>query len=172
MDMMEINKIVGATVGALLFYLGVQFFAELIYEGAEEGYGEAAYAYAVEVEEADAGETAAAEEIDFAALVAEADPARGERLFAKCKACHKVNGANATGPHLDGVVGRQIAGVEGFKYSNALSGRADEAWTPENLDGFLAKPKEWAPGTAMGFAGLKKVGDRAAIVAYLQSIGG
>jgi len=42
----------------------------------------------------------------------------------KCKSCHKLeDGKNATGPHLYSVVGRPVAGVEGFKYSDALKGK-------------------------------------------------
>lgn len=169
MDTMEINKIVGAVVGALLVYLGVQFFADQILLGGEGGHdGEHQYAYALEIEEAD-DEGGAAEEVDFASLMAEADPARGERVFGKCKACHKLDGSNGTGPHLDGVVGRAVDSVEGFSYSGALEQAAD-TWTPENLFHFLENPKQYAPGTAMGFAGLKKADDRTAVIAYLESL--
>ncbi|MEE3101783.1 MAG: cytochrome c family protein, partial [Pseudomonadota bacterium] len=111
------------------------------------------------------------EQIDFDALLAEADPARGERVFGKCKACHKIDGTNATGPHLDGVVGRAVDAVDGFSYSGALEAVAD-TWTPENLQHFLTNPRKFAPGTAMGFAGLPKAEDRAALIAYLQTLGG
>ena len=33
-------------------------------------------------------------------------PAAGEGVFRKCAACHKVDGSDGVGPHLDGVVGR------------------------------------------------------------------
>ena len=35
------------------------------------------------------------------------------------------------------------------------------------INGFLENPKSYAPGTKMGFAGLKKVQDRANVIAYL-----
>ena len=47
---------------------------------------------------------------------------------------------------------------------------ADQAWTPENLNGFLENPKGYMPGTKMSFAGLPKVADRANVIAYLASI--
>ncbi|NNF91385.1 MAG: cytochrome c family protein, partial [Boseongicola sp.] len=47
-----------------------------------------------------------------------------------------------------------------------------ETWTPENLDGFLADPKGWAPGTKMGYAGMKSVEDRANLIAWLDSLDG
>ena len=45
------------------------------------------------------------------------DAAAGEKLFAKCKACHAVGeGAkNRVGPQLNGVVGRKAGTVDGFK---------------------------------------------------------
>ena len=43
--------------------------------------------------------------------------------------------------------------------------------TPEKLSGFIEKPSEYAPGTSMGFAGLRDAEDRADLIAYLQTIG-
>ncbi len=93
-------------------------------------------------------------------------------MFRKCAACHKLEeGRNAVGPSLYGVVGRDIASIGDFKYSDALSGK-DGAWTFENLNGFLEKPRDWAPGTKMGFAGLGKLEERAAVIRYLNEEGG
>jgi cytochrome c len=169
MDSMEINKLVGAAVGALLIFLGANFFSELYYEG-PEGHGPEEYAYAIDTEEGGAEADTAAEEVDIATLMASADAAKGEKIFGKCKACHKVEpGANSTGPSLYGVVGRPIGTAEGFGYSDTLAGMGG-AWNPENLSHFLEKPKDFAPGTKMGFAGLKKPEDRADVIAYLESV--
>jgi cytochrome c len=99
-----------------------------------------------------------------------ADVAKGEKLFKKCKACHTVNkdGKNKAGPNLYGVVGRDVAVIEGYKYSKALSGYGG-AWTPERLDAFLEKPKAAVKGTKMGFAGLKKPDDRINLIAFLNA---
>jgi cytochrome c len=67
-------------------------------------------------------------------------------------------------------VGQPIAGVAGYKYSAALQGMSDSAWTFEDLDAFLTKPKDYAPGTKMTFAGLKKPEERASMIAYLRSL--
>lgn len=173
MDTMEWTKIVGGLCGALLALMLLMWASDAIYTpkaGGHGGHGEAhAMAYPIEVEESGAGE-AEEEGPDFMTVLASADPAKGEKVFGKCKACHKLEpGANATGPTLYGVVGRDIASVEGFNYSNALLGLEGE-WTPEALNGFLENPKKYAPGTTMGFAGLKKIEDRANIVAYLQTV--
>ena len=44
------------------------------------------------------------------------------------------------------------------------------SWTYAHLNGFLAAPKKFVKGTAMGFAGLKKTQDRADIIAYLRTL--
>ncbi|MGG7565727.1 c-type cytochrome [Rhodovulum sp. DZ06] len=166
MDSMEINKIVGATVGALLVYLGVNFFTELAFTPAGGHGDEHHYAYALEIEEAGGGEEEV--EVPFAELLAAADPGKGARVFNKCKACHKLDGSDGTGPHLNGVVGRDIAASAGFGYSGALSGMEGD-WTPEELSAFLEKPSAYAPGTAMSFAGLKSAEQRADLIAYLAT---
>lgn len=172
MESMELNKIAGALFGALLVYLLLVWGADAMYstESASHGEGEEhAMAYPIEVaESSDGGEQE--EGPDFATLLASADPGKGERVFNKCKACHKVEaGANGTGPTMHAVVGRDIAAVDGFNYSGAMAG-TEGSWTPEALDGFLANPKKYIPGTAMGFAGLKKIEDRANVVSYLQTL--
>ncbi|MGZ2260253.1 c-type cytochrome [Roseobacter sp. A03A-229] len=101
------------------------------------------------------------------------DAAAGEKVFRKCKACHAVGeGAeNKVGPVLNGVVDRAFGAVEGFSYSDALMEAAAEgkAWTPEELDAFLQKPRSYLKGTKMSFAGLRKDEDRANVISYLAS---
>ncbi|MDF1729289.1 MAG: cytochrome c family protein [Sulfitobacter sp.] len=164
-DTMTITKIGAGLLGAWLILLLGKWAAEEVYHA--ELHGEASYV--IEVEGAEEEEPA--EEIDFAALLTEADAGAGERVFRKCSACHKVDGTDAVGPHLNGVVGRDIASVAGFGYSGALADQGD-VWSPENLNGFLEDPRGWAPGTTMGFAGLGKPEDRADVIAYLDSLGG
>ena len=101
------------------------------------------------------------------------DAEAGKKVFAKCKACHQV-GADAkttVGPILNGVVGR-AARTGDFKYSNSMVAKgADDGliWTPEALDAFLLKPRDFVPGTKMSFAGLRKEEDRANVIAYLAT---
>ena len=42
-------------------------------------------------------------------------------------------------------------------------------WGFEDMNDFLKKPKKFMPGTKMSFSGLKKAGDRAAVILYLRS---
>ncbi|MCV0426293.1 MAG: cytochrome c family protein [Roseibium sp.] len=101
---------------------------------------------------------------------AEGDPAKGEKVFKKCAACHAVgeNAKNKVGPQLNGVVDRSWGAVEGYKYSKALIELSDgQVWDVENLDIYLTKPKDLIKKGKMAFAGLRKEQDRADVIAYL-----
>ncbi len=113
---------------------------------------------------------APAENQNAVALIAKADPAQGEKIATKCKACHDLTkgGKNKVGPHLWGVVGREHAAVPDFAYSDAMKKFAGKPWTFEDLDKFLTKPKDYAPGTKMSFPGLPKAEDRAALLRWLR----
>lgn len=168
-DTMTFTKIVGGLCGALLIFLMGKWAAESLYHtGGGHGGEEHAAGFAIQVEE---GEPVEEEEVDFATLMASADAGKGERVWGKCRACHKLDGNDAVGPHLNGVVGRTVDAVDGFGYSGALEEVVD-VWTPENLFHFLENPRSFAPGTAMGFAGLPKPEDRVNLIAYLQTTEG
>lgn len=108
-----------------------------------------------------------------AVALAEGDVTKGEKVFRKCKACHTVGekAKNGVGPHLNGIVDRPVASVEGFNYSEAMKGLGEEGaiWTAEELSAYLIKPKDYLKGTAMVFVGLKKEADRDNLIAYLAS---
>src|SRR5688572_29986255 len=82
------------------------------------------------------------------AAAADGDASRGEKLFARCSACHAVNGQNKLGPSLSGVVGRKVGAVEGARYSKALA-QSEIVWTEQNLDAYLAAPATLVRGTTM-----------------------
>jgi len=106
-------------------------------------------------------------------LLATADVAAGEKVFAKCAACHTVNqgGANGIGPNLYATVGEGIGqGKGGFAFSDALKSKGGN-WSFENLDHWLKSPREFAPGTKMTFAGLGNPADRANLIAWLNTQG-
>lgn len=108
---------------------------------------------------------------DLAAAIAAGDADKGKKVFNKCKACHAAepDGKKKTGPNLYGIVGSDVAAVEGFKYSPALI-EYGGSWSFERLDAFLAKPKAEVKGTKMTFAGLKKEKDRVNLIAYLNTL--
>ncbi|BBD00741.1 MULTISPECIES: c-type cytochrome [Sphingobium] len=128
--------------------------------------------YAIEGVEAE-GEAGAASGPGLNTLLASADVAAGEKVFAKCAACHTVNqgGANGIGPNLYATVGEEIGhGKAGFAFSEALKGKGG-SWTFEALDHWLKSPREFAPGTKMTFAGLGNPADRANLIAWLNTQG-
>ncbi len=169
LDTMTLTKALGAFCGSFLVFLMGSWAGETIYGHHEAGHGEEmVQAYSIEVAGAETAE-AVEEGPDFATLLASADAGAGEKVFGKCASCHKLNGEDGTGPHLNGVVDRAKASVAGYGYSDTLVAMAGDAWTPDNLNGFLENPKGYAPGTAMGFAGLGKAEDRANLIAYLAT---
>ena len=168
---MTFTKVGGGLAGALLIFLLLNWAGDLIYfEGEEGGEGKEA-AYVIEVEEeTPETETAAEEGPAFGELVAMADLAKGKKVFNKCASCHKItDGANGVGPFLFAVLDRDIGSVDGYSYSGALMD-AEGVWSIDALNAFLTKPKEYAPGTKMGFSGIKKESDRANLIAYLATL--
>lgn len=172
---MTVTKTAGALIGSLLFLLLASWFASSLYHVGPGHVAEGeevpqAYRIAVAGAEDDADtEEAADEGPDLATLLASADTAAGEKAFGKCRACHKVDGSNGVGPHLDGVVNRDKASVEGFNYSNAAL-EQEGVWAPENIDAFITNPKAYMPGTKMTFAGIKNPVERANLIAYLETL--
>jgi len=161
---MTLTKIASGVLAAWLVLLLGKWGAEELYQAELDGEP----SYVIEVAGAEPVEPEP--EIPFEELMASASIEDGARVFRRCSACHQVEpGANATGPYLHGVVGREIDTAVGFEYSGALEQSAD-VWTPENLYAFLVRPSEWAPGTTMGFAGLSDSQDRADVIAYMDSL--
>ncbi len=171
---LESNKIAAAVLSAGVVAMLSGFVAELLYHPhveLEEN------AYVVAAADGGAEPMAAAEEPalePIGPMLAAADPASGEKVAKKCAACHSFDegGPNKVGPNLYDIVNRPIAGHDGFNYSDALAEMSGDTWTYEHLNAFLHKPKDFAPGTKMSFAGLNKDGDRADLVAWLRTLSG
>ncbi len=108
----------------------------------------------------------------LAPLLAKADPKAGE-AFAKtiCMICHTVNegGRSIIGPNLYNVVGGPHAHMQGFLYSEAMKAKTGP-WTYEDLNRWLYKPAEYAPGTKMAFPGIPDAQLRANVIAWLRSL--
>jgi cytochrome c len=171
MDSFELNKIIGAILGTLLFVMGVGFLAEAIYHPAATGPG---YALPGEVEGGEEPDQPEGPAVSIGTLLAAADPVAGEASAKKCQACHDLSAANAnkTGPGLYDVVERVIGSHPGFAYSAVLAEHqaAGDTWTYDNLNQFLLSPKGFAPGTKMTFAGVKNDEERANIIAFLATL--
>ena len=111
-------------------------------------------------------------------IQAAADPAlieAGQGVFRQCASCHQVGDAarNGVGPALNGIVGREIGTVDGFRYSSVMgeAGEAGRVWDEAELSAFLMDPRGAMPGTKMAFRGLRSEEDFASLFAYLQSLG-
>lgn len=116
--------------------------------------------------------TPATAKVDLASLPAPyqaADLENGKRQFARCRSCHTITpeGADMTGPNLHGVFGRRAGADPDYRYSEALK-TAGFVWEPARLDGWLADPRGYLPGTKMSFAGVKQANDRRDLIAYLM----
>jgi cytochrome c len=171
-DTMVLTKAVAGICATLLLFLVGKWAADVIYMPAK-GHGDDHHAAVYPVFEEDQGgaeEVVEEEAVDILALYAEADPAAGESLWRNCRACHALDGTDGTGPHLDGVVGREIGGVEGFNYSGAMRAAFGDTWTVEALASFLENPRNNAPGTRMNFRGFSNPQDQVNMIAYLESV--
>ena len=84
---------------------------------------------------------------------AEGDPAKGEKVFNRCKSCHTIvsdSGENIekggrNDPNLWGIAGRTAGSSEGFKYGDdlAAAGAGGLVWDLENFTSFTADPREF-----------------------------
>jgi len=182
MDSFELNKIVGGVLAALLVMIGTSTMVEIAStphggHGDHEivgyklpgpsGDGDAAGGDATHA----AGAPAEFDAAEVVTLVAEASAEKGQGHFKKCQGCHTADqgGKNKIGPNLWGIVGRTVAGVDGFSYSTALKEKGGD-WSQEALAGFLHNPKKYVSGTKMVFKGFKKDGQLAEMLAYLNSL--
>ncbi len=106
--------------------------------------------------------------VDLASLMKIADFDRGAKISKKCSTCHSFGKGEAAkvGPNLFGVVGRKKASTT-FAYSEAMKAKGG-SWDAESVNQFITKPKDYIPGTKMGFAGLKKPQDRADVILFLE----
>jgi cytochrome c len=119
---------------------------------------------------APAAAPAAAPSIDT--MFASADITKGQALVEQqCSACHSFNkgGAAGVGPNLYGIVGAKMFSQAGFTYSAAAKAKAGGTWTADAMSDWLVDPAAFAPGTAMGYPGIKKDQTRADVIAYLNS---
>jgi len=107
--------------------------------------------------------------VDLATLLKTADFDRGAKIAKKCASCHTFGKGEAAkvGPNLYGIIGRKRGSMSGFTYSKAMLEKGG-AWDRESIDQFITKPKDFIPGTKMGFAGLKKPQDRADVILFLE----
>lgn len=101
-------------------------------------------------------------------LAQEGDPAAGQRVFNKCRACHVVDAdTNRVGPYLHGVFGRPAGTAEGFNYSPALKD-SGIVWDEGTIGEYVADPRNYIPGNRMAFPGLRSEQEITDLLAYLK----
>ena len=162
------NVIAMMVLGAGIVALGSTIVAgEIFHNEPPEKMG-----YIVEGVEEVAGGEAPAVVVPIATMMASAEVTKGAEVFKKCASCHNVTpgGANGIGPALHGVLGKALAQVPGFAYSDALKGKGG-IWDFDAMNAWLTKPSAYVKGTKMNFAGLSKIEDRANLIAYLNAQG-
>ena len=174
---LEMNKIAAAVLLAGLVAMIVGTVTGELYHGAhKEGHEEAKRGYTIEsAETADAGagaEAAPTGPVDIAPYMSVADVKLGEDLLKRCTTCHtfEKGGANKPGPNQYGLVGSNIAHKGDFAYSDSLKAMHSKKWGFQELSEFLENPKKFAPGNKMAYAGLKKPEERAALIAYINTL--
>ncbi|MGD0023143.1 MAG: cytochrome c family protein [Xanthobacteraceae bacterium] len=170
MDSFEINKILGALLGTCLVLLAVHIATGAIFTPpvpAKPG-----YEIAVKQEQPTQpkGAAPAPAEVPFDDLLAAASIQQGSQIAKQCQACHNLGKGegNKVGPDLYGVVGRPVASVPDFNYSDALKAKGG-TWTFDALNTWLTNPRTDVPGTAMMFTGIPSEKQRADVIAYLNS---
>ena len=93
-----------------------------------------------------------------------------------CNSCHVVDSAapppfgDSLGPHLEGIVGRRSASVEGFDYVEEVRA-LDLVWDEATLDQWLREPLAIAPAMCEPFTGMANPEHRQALIAYLRNPG-
>jgi cytochrome c len=170
MDSFELNKILGAILATCLILLVTSFAAGAIFSpNLPEKPG---FEIAVKEESHGGGKEAApAPSEPIEKLLQTASVEKGAAAAKKCAACHtfEKGGPNRVGPNLFGIVERARASEAGFNYSAAMKAKGGK-WTYDDLNKFIANPKGFVPGTAMGFAGIPKDSERADVIAYLNTL--
>ena len=170
----ELNKILGALLGAMILAMATGIIARALIN--PEELAKPAYMVAgVKEASAPAGAAAAAAGPEpIGPLLASASVDNGKAIATRlCVACHTFGKGepNRIGPNLFGVFDDSIAQGHGdFAFSSALEAHNKQKWTPELLNQWLAGPQDFAHGTKMTFVGLPKAKDRADVIAFLDSL--
>ncbi|KAF0114627.1 MAG: cytochrome c family protein [Rhodospirillaceae bacterium] len=110
---------------------------------------------------------------------AEGTAAAGEKIFARCKACHTAEkgGPHRVGPNLFGVVGRACGSTDFSRYSAGMKACTEKkvAWDGAQLASYIVDASKFLEGlTGKKGQGMtpQKLDDQqlADMIAYLSSL--
>lgn len=103
--------------------------------------------------------------------LADGDPEAGQWAYRQCATCHAFDPQQRKlGPHLDGIIGRPAAALDGYRYSQALR-KADLVWTKDALARYITDPRGFVPGGTMVIP-VRDPAQVPDIIAYLEQQGG
>lgn len=92
----------------------------------------------------------------------------------RCSGCHSAGPhlrGGSIGPDLQTVYGRRAASIQNFAYSKSMT-TSQRIWDQESLDGLIADPDGYIPGTTMGAPPMHDAQDRANVIAFLAHVSG
>jgi cytochrome c len=170
MDHVNVNRVALSALGAVLFVMLLTASSNLLLSPRTPAVPGFALPTSGPATEAASGPAEPADP-PLPTLLAKADATKGAQFAKVCQTCHNFEkGAGPKiGPPLFGVVGRPIASIPGFAYSDSLKGVGGN-WTYEALNVMVSNPKKEASGTKMTYPGEKDSQKRADILAYLQTL--
>ena len=174
MDSFELNKILGAVLGTCLVLLVTSFAAHAIFAPVKPE--KPGFEIAVK-EDASAAAAPRKPQLRPSRSRSCCRPPRSRRAPAPPRSAPPATPSKRAAPTASvrtstaSSTRRRAQGRGGFNFSAALKGKGG-TWTYDDLNKFLANPKAFVPGTAMGFAGIPKDSERADVIAYLRSLVG
>ena len=105
------------------------------------------------------------------AAYTQGDADKGKTYYeTDCQKCHKLQaGNNEKGPQLLRIYGAKSALLTDYQYTHALK-NSHLTWTVDNLDRYIANPKQTIQGTRMRSEPITDEQKRHDIIAYLATL--